>query len=442
MQDGAGQTYGRAVYYQNDGRDRPSGLRVFLEFGDSLGSTAFVVDNQFGEVVERPTYLAYGNAESDLRPAEWDSYREPYRYTGHDDDAEVGLVYHGTRYSIPMLGRWATPDPLEIHSAASQINPYAYARSSPLRFVDPAGLTPEGGFTYDGSGFSFDPGFGGWTGGGGGGSATSGASSGAWYPTLPGSPMQSSLALTPPQASFALAQGSAGPSAGLKLNLAPMAGPAIYTGGDLPIYAVATVATAAVGLAICGLGTYFAPEIFIFIDEEAIPTFNSMMVHGATMLNTAVLAEQGIVVSASAGTVTGVAVAAADELEPAIARVTQVAGEAAPRPATLYHYTTEEGLGAIVESGELNPSLKALNPADARYGNGQYLTDIIPGTRTGASLSATFLRVPGQGARFSHYVEINVAGLDVIEGRPGVFVILGETPLDISGRIMSFGESF
>ncbi len=99
-------------------------------------------------------------------------------------------------------------------------------------------------------------------------------------------------------------------------------------------------------------------------------------------------------------------------------------------------------MSGILESGEVNASTKALNPADARYGNGQYLTDIIPGTRSPGSLSSTFLSVPGQGARFSNYVEIDITGLNVIEGRSGVFLAPGEGPLDISGRIMSFGQSY
>uniref|UniRef100_UPI0023ED2E09 RHS repeat-associated core domain-containing protein n=1 Tax=Zooshikella ganghwensis TaxID=202772 RepID=UPI0023ED2E09 len=43
---------------------------------------------------------------------------------------------------------------------------------------------------------------------------------------------------------------------------------------------------------------------------------------------------------------------------------------------TLYHYTSDEGLNGIVSSQKMYPSLKANNPKDARYGDGQYFTDI------------------------------------------------------------------
>ncbi|MFP3795821.1 HYD1 signature containing ADP-ribosyltransferase family protein [Paraburkholderia sp. SIMBA_027] len=108
-------------------------------------------------------------------------------------------------------------------------------------------------------------------------------------------------------------------------------------------------------------------------------------------------------------------------------------------PATLYHYTNEAAMNAILESEALNPSLKALNPNDVRYGNGQYLSDIPPGTMTPAQLSRAFVNNPFQGARYSNFVAVDVTGLNVVQGRPGVYVVPNEIPLDISGRITGSG---
>ena len=47
-------------------------------------------------------------------------------------------------------------------------------------------------------------------------------------------------------------------------------------------------------------------------------------------------------------------------------------------PPKLYHYTNEAGMQGILDSEALNPSLKAINPNDVRYDNGQYLSDIAP----------------------------------------------------------------
>ena len=136
-------------------RDRPlagglgGSVHVFLEFGDHQGSLAVAVDHDSGELVERATYLGYGGAESDLRPDRWGDFREAYRYTGHDDDAKVGLTYFGERYYIPMLGRWASADPLTIHGRAGDVNPYAFVGGSPLMNVDLLGMCESSTTTCD-----------------------------------------------------------------------------------------------------------------------------------------------------------------------------------------------------------------------------------------------------------------------------------------------------
>ena len=109
------------------------------------------------------------------------------------------------------------------------------------------------------------------------------------------------------------------------------------------------------------------------------------------------------------------------------------------RTRTLFHYTTAEGADGILSSGRLNPSLRSLNPRDVRYGEGQYLSDIQPGTMTCAQLSRCFLGQPFQGRRFTNYVEIDVSGLNVVQGRPGVFVVPNDAPLDLTGRIVGYG---
>ena len=108
-------------------------------------------------------------------------------------------------------------------------------------------------------------------------------------------------------------------------------------------------------------------------------------------------------------------------------------------PATLFHYTTQNGLQGILESQSLRPSLVALNPADARYGDGQYFTDVTPGTKSRIDLSRAFLGFPFQARRFTHFVEVDMTNLVVVRGREGVFVILNSEPLNLEGRIVGFG---
>jgi len=110
-------------------------------------------------------------------------------------------------------------------------------------------------------------------------------------------------------------------------------------------------------------------------------------------------------------------------------------------PDKLYHYTDNKGLDGITSSNKLNPSLKANNPNDARYGDGQYLSDILPGAKTCGQLSRCFFGNPFQGKKVENYVEIDVKGLNVQKGRDGVYVVPGDKPLDLTGRITGSGKN-
>jgi hypothetical protein len=106
----------------------------------------------------------------------------------------------------------------------------------------------------------------------------------------------------------------------------------------------------------------------------------------------------------------------------------------------LHHYTSAAGLAGILKSKSIFPSTRANNPKDARFGDGQYLSDILPGTKRPAELSAAFVRIPWAGRKFTHYVSIDVTGLKVISCRPFVFVIRNKAPLDISKRLVAHGK--
>ncbi len=126
------------------GTDSPtetsSQLHVLFELPDHLGSTSLVVDKDTSELVEESTYLAYGQAESDYRPARWDSFREDSRFTGKEEDIEIGLQYFGKRFLSSYLGRWASADPLAVHGLGADANVYAYVHGRVLIAIDQLGL--------------------------------------------------------------------------------------------------------------------------------------------------------------------------------------------------------------------------------------------------------------------------------------------------------------
>ncbi|MBK8997329.1 MAG: VCBS repeat-containing protein [Myxococcales bacterium] len=133
----------RIVYSQEDLPSQSSGHQhVFIELSDYLGSTGFVIDRATGELVEHQTYMAYGGADSDYRPGRWGQFREPYKFSGKEEDIEVGLQYFGARYLVVGLGRWASADAATIHYFRADPNPYAYVAGRPMVAVDPNGNEP------------------------------------------------------------------------------------------------------------------------------------------------------------------------------------------------------------------------------------------------------------------------------------------------------------
>ncbi len=99
-----------------------------------------MIDKSTGELVEQTSYDAYGGVESDYRTARWSQFREDYKFTGKEEDLEAGLVYFGARYYQPNLGRFISPDPLTLHNASGDMNPYAYVSGRTTMATDPMGL--------------------------------------------------------------------------------------------------------------------------------------------------------------------------------------------------------------------------------------------------------------------------------------------------------------
>jgi hypothetical protein len=108
---------------------------------------------------------------------------------------------------------------------------------------------------------------------------------------------------------------------------------------------------------------------------------------------------------------------------------------------TLHHYTNAAGRMGILRTKSLLPSLRASNPRDARFGDGQYLSDILPGTKRAAQLSRIFLGMPFAGRRFTDYVSIETKGLRVQFCRESVFLVRNSAALDISRRLVAHGKN-
>jgi RHS repeat-associated protein len=105
---------------------------------DGIGSVKLTT-NASGNVVAHYDYLPFGEP--------WpSSATSPIGFGGTEKDTETVLHYSGARYYSPGTGRFTTVDP--DHVAGNVFDPqswnaYAYARNSPLRFVDPTGTDYE-----------------------------------------------------------------------------------------------------------------------------------------------------------------------------------------------------------------------------------------------------------------------------------------------------------
>jgi RHS repeat-associated protein len=94
-----------------------------------------------GALVEETAFYPFGipRHEHRLRQVE-----EPYTFTQKERDRESGLHYFEARYLSATLSRFASVDPqyagIPPVGDPQQLNLYAYAINSPLRYSDPTGL--------------------------------------------------------------------------------------------------------------------------------------------------------------------------------------------------------------------------------------------------------------------------------------------------------------
>ena len=109
------------------------------QIGNHLGSASLELDDA-ARVISYEEYHPYGTTSYRATNSATEVSSKRYRYTGKEKDDETGLYYHGARYCVPWLGKWASCDPLLWQRPA--ISPYLAFAASPIRFVDPDGKKP------------------------------------------------------------------------------------------------------------------------------------------------------------------------------------------------------------------------------------------------------------------------------------------------------------
>ncbi len=107
---------------------------------DPQGSTTTVTALS-GAIVDRRGYDVVGRyRDPDWGPISPGPWEHP-GYTGHRTGAEadLGLIYMGTRHYDARSSHMLSPDPRLLPQLAADLNPYSYAWNNPLRFADPSG---------------------------------------------------------------------------------------------------------------------------------------------------------------------------------------------------------------------------------------------------------------------------------------------------------------
>ena len=304
----------RVVY--RPGLPGPSPLHVLLSIGDHLGSTSSVINKETGELVERRSYLAYGGVESVYRPPRWGGAGARERFTGKEEDSEVGLVYFGARYYAPNLAQWLSPDPLTVHGLGLPgLDPYSYVGGRVTQARDANGLQPCIGMEWygacagsgGGSNGGFQIGFGkpseGTPTGGGG-------RSNPYYPSLgiAPAPRNSGVVATPATIPFWQALGRPD-------TWAKTVDPSVIEGFNAgvskhdTIIAAVGVTAAAQTLVLGGMGAYELGAGLISGAGAALRGFGASLYvtagRAALWFNELSLAEQGIAVGGGGGAAVG-----------------------------------------------------------------------------------------------------------------------------------------
>jgi RHS repeat-associated protein len=104
---------------------------IRYQYTNQLSSAILELDDA-GDVISYEEYFPYGATSYQAVRSQVETPKR-YRFTGKERDEETDLYYHGARYYIPWLGRWAAADPAGLTDGN---NLYAYARDNPVTFVD------------------------------------------------------------------------------------------------------------------------------------------------------------------------------------------------------------------------------------------------------------------------------------------------------------------
>jgi RHS repeat-associated protein len=130
-------------YYAFDGQtvamrqSSGGGVRVLLS--DQSGSAIWSVDTATATDAQRRRFTPFGADRVGFTSVVWAGERG---FVDGQKDIATGYTHLGAREYDPSTGRFLSVDPVMDAGDPASLNPYAYARNSPVTLSDPSGLCP------------------------------------------------------------------------------------------------------------------------------------------------------------------------------------------------------------------------------------------------------------------------------------------------------------
>lgn len=112
-----------------------SAYEINFYHNDHLGSPA-VITNKAGEIIWKADYEPFGETINEVGD-------NKLKYNAKEQD-KTGLLYYGSRYYNPGIGRFITADTVKGKLIDTQsLNRYTYVKNNPLKYIDLKGNQAE-----------------------------------------------------------------------------------------------------------------------------------------------------------------------------------------------------------------------------------------------------------------------------------------------------------
>lgn len=133
---------GRIAMYEKriSGTDGSAATLQRYIYSNHLSTASLELDDS-AAIISYEEYHPFGTTAYQAMDSSINAVAKRYRYTGKERDEETGLYYHGARYYLPWLCRWAAVDPKQ--NEMPDWSSYNYGYNNPIKWYDSTGNNPD-----------------------------------------------------------------------------------------------------------------------------------------------------------------------------------------------------------------------------------------------------------------------------------------------------------